>query len=276
MTKSLAELASAVPRGRILPVGPSRRRSVHVIERNALAYRRMWYVFLTGFFEPLLYLLSIGVGVGALVGRLPGPGGRLVTYEAFVAPGLLAAAAMNGSVFDTTFNFFVKYKYAGTYDAMLATPLGVGDVAQGEVGWALLRGTVYAAAFLLTMAALGLVASPWGVLAVPAAVLIGYGFAGLGLAATTWMRSFVDFDFVNLALVPLFLFSATFFPLSRYPNGVAWVIRLTPLYQGVNLERSLVLGDVRWTLLVPAVYLGALGWGGVRVASARLARLLQP
>ena len=276
MTKSLAELASAVPRGRILPVGPSRRRSVHVIERNALAYRRMWYVFLTGFFEPLLYLLSIGVGVGALVGRLPGPGGRPVTYEAFVAPGLLAAAAMNGSVFDTTFNFFVKYKYAGTYDAMLATPLGVGDVALGEVGWALLRGTVYAAAFLLTMAALGLVGSPWGVLAVPAAVLIGYAFAGLGLAATTWMRSFVDFDFVNLALVPLFLFSATFFPLSRYPNGVAWVVRLTPLYQGVNLERSLVLGDVRWTLLVPAVYLGALGWGGVRVASARLARLLQP
>ena len=276
MTESLADLASAVPRGRILPVGPSRRRSVHVIERNALAYRRMWYVFLTGFFEPLLYLLSIGVGVGALVGRLPGPGGRLVTYEAFVAPGLLAAAAMNGSVFDTTFNFFVKYKYAGTYDAMLATPLGVGDVAQGEVGWALLRGTVYAAAFLLTMAALGLVASPWGVLAVPAAVLIGYGFAGLGLAATTWMRSFVDFDFVNLALVPLFLFSATFFPLSRYPDGVAWVVRLTPLYQGVNLERSLVLGDIRWTLLVPAVYLGALGWGGVRVASSRLARLLQP
>jgi lipooligosaccharide transport system permease protein len=276
VTKSLADLAAAAPRGRILPVGPSRHRSVHVIERNALAYRRMWYVFLTGFFEPLLNLLSIGVGVGALVGRLPGPAGRSVTYEAFVAPGLLAAAAMNGSVFDTTFNFFVKYKYAGTYDAMLATPLGVGDVALGEVGWALLRGTVYAAAFLLTMAALGLVESPWGVLAVPAAVLVGYGFAGLGLAATTWMRSFVDFDFVNLALVPLFLFSATFFPLSRYPNGVAWVVRLTPLYQGVNLERSLVLGDVRWTLLVPAVYLGALGWGGVRVASARLARLLQP
>jgi len=272
----LAGIAAGSPPGRILPVGTARRRPLHVVERNALAYRRMWFVFLTGFFEPMLYLLSIGVGVGTLVGRLPGPGGRSVTYEAFVAPGLLAAAAMNGSVFDTTFNFFVKYKYAGTYDAMLATPLGVGDVALGEVGWALLRGTVYAAAFLLTMAILGLVGSPWGVLAVPAAVLIGYGFAGLGLAATTWMRSFVDFDFVNLALVPLFLFSATFFPLSRYPNGVAWVVRLTPLYQGVSLERSLVLGDMRWTLLVHAAYLGVLGWGGVRVAASRLARLLQP
>ncbi|HMC52852.1 MAG TPA: ABC transporter permease [Acidimicrobiales bacterium] len=277
MTKSLDDLASTTrPWGRVLPLAPARRRPFHVVERNALAYRRMWFVFMTGFAEPMLYLFSIGVGVGALVGRLPGPGGRPVTYEAFVAPGLLAAAAMNGSVFDTTFNFFVKYKYAGTYDAMLATPLGVDDVARGEVGWALLRGTVYAAAFLLTMAALGLVRSAWAVLAVPAAVLIGYAFAGLGLAATTWMRSFVDFDFVNLALVPLFLFSATFFPLSRYPSGVAWVVRMTPLYQGVSLERGLVLGDVRWTLLVHVAYLGALGWGGVRVATSRLGRLLQP
>jgi lipooligosaccharide transport system permease protein len=278
VTKSLADLADLRAWGRVLPVRPSRpgRRSFHVVERNALAYRRMWFIFLTGFAEPLLYLLSIGVGVGSLVGRLPGPGGRPVTYEAFVAPGLLAAAAMNGSVFDTTFNFFVKYKYAGTYDAMLSTPLGVGDVALGEVGWALLRGTIYAGAFLLTMAALGLLRSGWGVLAVPAAVLIGYAFAGLGLAATTWMRSFVDFDFVNLALVPLFLFSATFFPLSRYPAGLAWVVRVTPLYQGVSLVRGLVLGDIRWTLLVHVAYLAVAGWGGVRVAALRLARLLQP
>ena len=278
MTKSLADPPSAVrPWGRVLPPLPaSRRRPLHVVERNVLAYRRMWFIFLTGFAEPMLYLMSIGVGVGALVGRLPGPGGRPVTYEAFVAPGLLAAAAMNGSVFDTTFNFFVKYKYAGTYDAMLATPLRPGDVALGEVGWALLRGTVYAAAFLVTMAALGLVQSGWAVLGVPAAVLIGYAFAGLGLATTTWMRSFVDFDFVNLALVPMFLFSATFFPLSRYPSGVAWVVRVTPLYQGVSLVRGLVLGDIHWTLLVHVAYLAALGWGGLHVASVRLARLLQP
>jgi lipooligosaccharide transport system permease protein len=247
-----------------------------MVERNALAYRRSWYVFVAGLLEPVLYLLSIGIGVGALVGELPGPGGRLVGYEVFVAPGLLAAAAMNGSVFDTTFNFFVKYKYAHTYDAVLATPLGVADVAWGEVTWALLRGAVYSGAFLLAMVALGLVTSGWAVLALPGAVLIGFAFAGAGLAATTWMRSFVDFDYVSLVIVPMFLFSATFFPLERYPEAVAWLVRLTPLYQGVALERALVLGDLRWGLLAHVAYLMALGGAGVAVATRRLGRLLQP
>ena len=127
---------------------------------------------------------------------------------------------------------------------MLATPLRATDVALGEIGWALLRGAIYAAAFLVTMALLGLVSSPWAVLCLPAAMLIGFAFAGAGMAATTFMRSFVDFDYVNIALIPLFLFSATFFPLSRYPTGLQWLIRVTPLYQGVVLERSLVFGDL--------------------------------
>ena len=260
--------------GRLFPGATG--RSLHVVERNALSYRRMWLVFLTGFAEPILYLLSIGVGVGKLVGRVPGPGGHLVAYRTFVAPGLLAVAAMNGAVLDTTFNFFVKFKYMKTYDAMLATPLAAHDVASGEVAWALLRGTIYAVAFLGTMAVLGLVSSAWAVLAVPVAVLIGYAFAGAGLAATTYMRSFIDFDFVNLALIPLFLFSATFFPLSRYPDALAWVVRLTPLYQGVVVERALVVGVVQWSLLVHVAYLALLGWGGVRLAGSRLGRLLQP
>lgn len=261
--------------GRVLPP-MSGRRPWRVVERNALAYRRMWVVFLAGFAEPILYLLSIGVGVGGLVGHLPGPGGRSVSYEDFVAPGLLAAAAMNGSVLDSTFNFFVKFKYMHTYDAMLATPMRIRDVARGEVVWALLRGAVYAAAFLVTMAALGLVGSAWAVLALPGAVLIGLAFAGAGLAATTWMRSFVDFDYVNLAIIPLFLFSATFFPLSRYPGALQWIVRCTPLYQGVALERGLVLGDLHWVLLVHVAYLAVLGQVGLRIAARRLVRLLQP
>jgi lipooligosaccharide transport system permease protein len=248
---------------------------LHVVERDMLAYRRQWVIFLTGFAEPLLYLLSIGVGVGHLVGTVH-TGGQTVDYEAFVAPGLLAAAAMNGAVFDTTFNFFFKFKYTRSFDAMLATPLRTTDVALGELRWALLRGSIYAAAFLATMAAFGLVESPWAVFGLPAAMLIGFGFAGLGMAATTWMRSYVDFDYVNAGIIVLFLFSATFFPLSRYPTALQWVVQATPLYQGVALERGLTLGQVDWTLLLHAAYLAAMGIAGVRIAGTRLRRLLQP
>jgi lipooligosaccharide transport system permease protein len=258
-----------------LPLIGWRRRPWRLVERNVLAYRRIWYIFLSGFLEPLLFLLSIGIGVGKLVGDL-NVGGHLVPYRSFVAPGLLAIAAMTGSLLDTTFNFFVKMKYSHTYDAVLASPLSPRDVAVGEITWALIRGATYSGAFLLTMLAFGDLRSAWSIAALPGAVLIGFGFAGVGLAATTYMRSFVDFDYVNMAMIPLFLFSATFFPLSRYPAGLQAVIRFTPLYQGVVLERSLVLGDLHWTLLIHAAYLVAMGLLGVRVASKRIGLLLQP
>ena len=251
-------------------------RPARVVERNVVAYRRMWRIFMTGFAEPVLYLLAIGVGVGELVGELPGPGGDPIAYRDFVAPGLMAASAMNGSVFDATFGFFFKFKWAHTFEAMLATPLGVLDVAAGELTWCLMRGTTYSGAFLVIMWALGMVSSPWAVLALPVAMLIGFAFAGAGMAATTWMRSFVDFDKINVALIPLFLFSTTFFPLSRYPGPLQAVVQWTPLYQGVELIRSLTLGDVRWTLFLHVAYLVAMGVTGLRITSRRLGQLLQP
>ena len=250
-------------------------RPLAVVERNALAYRRLWKIFMTGFFDPVLFLFSIGFGVGGLVGDLE-VAGRTVPYESFVAPALMATSAMNGTVFDVTFNFFFKYKYAKTFDAMLATPLGVMDVALGEMGWALLRGTIYSTAFLIVMTLMGLVESGWAVLCVPATMLLGFGFAGVGMAATTYMRSFIDFDKVNLALIPLFLFSATFFPMSRYPDAAQWFVRITPLYQGVALLRSLTLGDLNWAMLGHIAYLAAMGAIGVRITAKRLATLLQP
>ena len=260
---------------RILPFLRWGHRPWRLVERNVLAYRRIWYIFLSGFAEPLFFLLSIGIGVGKLVGDLD-VGGHVVPYRTFVAPGLLAIAAMNGSLLDTTFNFFFKMKYAHTYDGVLAAPLTPHDVATGEITWALLRGTIYSAVFLFTMLLFGDLRSWWSLLALPGAVLIGYGFAGVGLAATTFMRSFVDFDYVNMAMIPLFLFSATFFPLARYPAGLQAVIRLTPLYQGVVLERSLVVGDLHLTLLLHAAYLAAMGLIGLRIASRRIGLLLQP
>lgn len=246
-------------------------RMVRVIERNMLAYRRSWLLFLSGFAEPVLFLLSIGIGVGELVGQIDG-----VDYRAFVAPGMLAVSAMFGAVVDTTFGFFVKYKYARLYDGVIATPLGADDIAVGEVVWALMRGAVYSAGFIVTMLAMGLVESWWALLAVPAAILIGYAFAGAGLAATTFMRSFMDFDFVNMAVLPMFLFSGTFFPLSQYPDALQVVVKLTPLYQGVAIERGLVLGDLSATMLLNAAYLAAMGTIGVRVASRRVGALLKP
>ena len=244
-----------------------------VLERNVLAYRRQWYLFLSGFLEPFLYLLSIGIGVGKLVGRIPGPGG-LVPYRDFVAPGMLAASAMNGSIFDTTFNFFAKLKWQHTYDAMIATPLAPRDVVVGEVSWAVIRGSAYALAFLVAMVLFGLVHSGWAVFAVPAAMLIGFAFAGVGAAGTSFMRSWFDFDYVNLALIPMFLFSGTFFPMSRYPGWLATIVRCTPLYQGVALERTLLLGGVSWAELGHAAYLVAMGSIGVTIASRRMAQLL--
>lgn len=266
-------LAAYVPRA--VP-GVGHRRFLRVVERNVAVYRRFWPVFLTGFAEPLMFLGSIGIGVGQLVRTVAGPGGEQIPYAMFVAPGLLATSAMNGAIIDTTFGFFINFKYSHTYDGMLATPMRISDVARGEATWALLRGSIYSTVFLITMAALGYVRSPWAVLALPVAVLIGLAFAGAGLAATTWMRSFIDFDFVNLALVPLFLFSAVFFPLTRYPDAVEWLVKVTPLYQGVALERGLVLGNLSWAMLGHAAYLAVMGAVGLRIASRRLRLLLQP
>jgi len=260
---------------RLIPGGIG-RGALRVVERNTTAYRRQWYLFLTGLVEPALYLLSIGIGVGGLVGKVPGPGGELITYKSFVAPGLMASAAMNGAVLDTTFNFFFKFKYAHTFDAMLATPLRVRDVAYGEMTWALLRGALYSAAFLATMAIVGLVYSWWAVFAVPAGLLIAAAFAGAGIAGTTFMRSWIDFDYVNLALIPMFLFSAVFFPLSQYPDWLEWIVRVTPLYQGVVLERAFILGHMQWSLLLNAAYLVVMAWLGLHIATRRLTRMLQP
>ncbi len=257
---------------RVLPLhGVS---SWRVVERNFFAYRHVWFVFATGMLEPILYLLSIGIGVGELVGDFELSNGTSVGYVEFVAPAMLAASAMNGALYDSTYNLFFRMKYAKLYDAMLATPLRPVHIARGEITWALLRGAIYSAFFILVMVVLGLVESWWMLLALPATMLIGYGFAGAGMALTTWMRSWQDFEFVQLAIMPMFLFSATFYPVSTYPDGVEAIVRLTPLYQGVTLCRGMSLGSMGTEQLFAAVYLAVMGSVGLWVASRRLGVLL--
>ncbi len=241
--------------------------------RNFLAYRRAWYIFATGFLEPVFYLFSIGVGVGALITGFE-VNGRDIPYAEFVAPGMLAASAMNGSLLDSTFNFFFKLKYNKLFDQMLATPLTTMDVARGELSWSLLRGGIYATGFLVVMLAMDLVSSWWAVLVVPAALLIGLAFGGVCMALTTWMRTWQDFEWVTLATIPMFLFSATFFPVEAFPGALRWIVEVTPLYRGVVLCRELTTGALSWASLVSVVYLATMGVVGLLIVRRRLEKLL--
>lgn len=249
-------------------------RGARLVERNVLAYRQAWLVFVSGLVEPVFYLFAVGVGIGGLVGDVPGPGGQPIPYGVFVAPALLASSAMNGAVLESTFNVFGKLKWGKLYDVVLVTPMQPRDIAVGELTWALIRGGIYACGFLLVAWISGLVVSPWAVLALPAAILIGFGFGGLGLLVTTYLRSWQDFDLITMALLPLFLFSATFYPIDVYPPALQPLVLLSPLTHGVELVRSLMLGDVRWALLGHASIFVVLGLLGVRVATRRFATLL--
>jgi lipooligosaccharide transport system permease protein len=250
------------------------RLAWRLVERNITVYKRIWILILSGFFEPVFYLFSIGIGIGALVDTVTA-GGRVIDYTTYVAPALLAASAMNGAVYDSTFNLFWKLKFAKTYDAMLSTPLEPADIAVGEIIWAQLRGTLYSGAFLLVMLALGLVDSWWAVLALPATVLLGLAFAAIGMAATTFMRGWQDFEFVQLAILPMFLFSTTFYPLDVYPGPLQAFVRLTPLYHGIELVRPLTTGaGVGVGLLGHALYFVVLAAIGITVTARRLSGLL--
>jgi lipooligosaccharide transport system permease protein len=274
MTARPGSSGSATLLARVLPLpGASAARAGLLMERSWMVTRHSWLIIVSGFFEPLFYLLSIGVGIGALVGTVA-VDGTVLEYTAFVAPALLASSAMNGAVYDSTFNLFFKLKYAKTYDAILSTPLTPADVAVGEIGWALSRGLLYSTAFLAVMLTLGQVSSWWAVLVLPAAVLIGFAFAAVGMAATTFMRNWQDFEFVQLAVLPMFLFATTFFPLSTYPEALQPVVACAPLYHAIELVRSLTTGLVDGTLVVHVGYLAVMGLVGLRVAAGRLEKLL--
>ena len=235
-------------------------RARRLVERNIMVYRHQWIIIFSGVFEPVFYLLGIGLGIGGIVGNVPPQfvGGRDVSYLAFVAPALVATAAMNGAVFETIFNVFFKLNFAKTYDGVLATPMGITEIAIGEMLWALIRAALYAAAMFIVMLGFGLVLSPLGVLIVPAALLTAAAFASAGLAGTSYLRTVNDFDVpMGLVVMPMFLFSGTFFPIAVYPEAIQWLMQALPLYHAINLIRGLSLGLVGLAQLWDFVYLVA-------------------
>lgn len=248
--------------------------ALRMLERSFLVYRRIWIIVFSGFFEPVFYLFSIGVGIGKLVGDVPGPDGTMIAYAAFVAPSLLAASAMNGAVYESTFNIFFKLRYGKVYDAILSTPMLPRHIAVGEIAWSLGRGLLYAVAFLIVITAFGYVHSAWAVMAVPAAVLIGFAFAAVGMTATTFMKSWQDFDLVNMVTLPLFLFSGTFYPLDVYPEAIQTIARFSPLYHGVEIIRACTLGSFDWSIAGHLGFLIGMGAVGVAITARRLDKLL--
>jgi len=257
--------------GTLAPAQP-RIGGLLLVERNVMVYRRTWMIIFSGFFEPLFYLLSFGVGLGAYVGAVT-LGGETLDYAVFIAPGLLAVSAMNGAFYDAT-NVFWKLRYGKVYESILATPVGPRDVAVGETVWAVVRSLLYSAAFLIVIAAMGLIESWWGLLALPACFVVGFAFAGAGIAAVTWMRTWKDFEFTTLVMLPLFLFSATFYPITVYPEALQWVVEALPLYHGVELVRALTTGAVSTFQLVNVAYLLIMGVVGMGIAGRRIDGLL--
>ena len=251
------------------------RRAVSVTERNVAALRSAyWIVMISGFLEPVLYLFSIGIGVGALVGDLTLPGGQVIGYAEFVAPAMLAASAMTGALSETTFNFFGKMKFMRLYEGILATPVRPIEIALGELAWAMVRGLVYSGAFLVIMVLLGLTTPLRALAMFPATALVGFSFGALGMAVSTVIRSWQDFDLIVSGQFALFLFSGTFVPPTAYPTVFRWVVEASPLYRAVHLIRGLSIATGGWTQLADVLYLLALLAVGLAVAGRRMGKLL--
>ena len=239
-------------------------------------YKRTWRGSITtSFLYPVLYLSAIGVGLGSLVNhhahRVDG-----VHYIDFLAPGLLAATAMQVGGNEAMYPIMGAIKWMRTYFAMLATPLGVADVLAGHLTWIALRLTAVATIYLGIMAAFGTIHSPLALLGLPAAVLTGMAFVAPIAAFSATQTNDAGFSALyRFGLIPLFLFSGTFFPISQLPGWLLGVAEATPLYHGVALCRDLTLGTLQgWADVGHVVYLVALTVVGARLAAVAFRKRL--
>ncbi len=245
---------------------PSPRGAFRVWQRNATIFRKYWKtIMLPNLFEPLLYLVALGLGLGAFI-REGGING--LTYTQYVAPGLLASNAMFAASFESTFNTFIRLKIGRIYDAIVTTPVNAEDIVAGEYLWAGTRAALYGTGFLGVITALGFLFSPeallvssfWALLIPPVLLLVGIMFSVMGTLFTSLISSIDLYAYYfTLVVTPLFLFSGIFFPVEDFPAPVPQIAWLTPLYHAVNLCRALAVGpslgvlvDVAWILVFTA------------------------
>jgi lipooligosaccharide transport system permease protein len=249
-------------------------RPQRVLERSLFAFKSStWIGFASGFVEPVFYLLAFGLGVGQIIGNMTDGAGNPVSYTAYIAPALLATSAMNGAIYDSTWNVFHKMHFGKLYQTMLHTSLGSLDVAIGEIGWALIRGAIYALGFMVVVTPMGLITSWYGLLAIPAATLIAFGFASVGMAVTSYLKSFQQMNWVNFFLLPMFMFSGTFFPITIYPEPIQYLVMAMPLWQGVEMVRGLTLGIIDAALFIHIGYFLLMTIAGLFFTTRRLTAL---
>jgi len=234
-----------------------------------------WTLLVNGLFEPFLYLMSVGVGIGTLIGA---PGRAIAggySYASFVAPALLATSAMNTATAETIWGLWFRMRFEKFYDSLITTPLTAYDIAVGETTAAGLRGLFAGSCFLGVLAVLGMTHSMWALLASPAVALSAFSCAAAGLATATLMRELHHNQYVQLVMLPMFLFSATFYPLSIYPTPIHDVVAALPLYQSTNLIRGLTLGNVGRAQVFAVAYLSTFGLLSLWFGARRLTKLLE-
>jgi lipooligosaccharide transport system permease protein len=217
----------------------SPRQVFRVWQREVSVYKYIYKTtIVSNLFDPLIYLLALGFGLGAYVTKIAG-----LPYIQFIAPGLISSSIMTAAAFETTYNTFARIHFDRVYEAMMATPVTVQDIVVGEMAWAMTRSTLYASVMLVVVASLGLVQS-WLALLVPLmGALGGLMFAILGLTYTSFLKSIDQVNmFFTLFITPLFLFSGVFYPLDALPEAVRQIAFLSPLYHIVSIIRPLVLG----------------------------------
>ena len=248
---------------------------IHVFEYNWAVYRRVWRGALTvTFIGPVLFLGSIGIGLGSLVGRGAGLG---MPYLEFLGPALLAAACMQAAVGEATYPVMGKVKWNRTYEAVLASPIGVTGVVLGELAWYAFRQLLVAGAFFLVLLAFGVPRTPLALAAVPAGMLTGLAFALPIYAYSVTRESDAAFTVLfRWVIGPLFLFSGTFFPIDRLPVALQPVAWLLPLAHGVAITRDVTRGVVVPADLGHAAVLLAFVAAGTLAATVTLRRRMLP
>jgi lipooligosaccharide transport system permease protein len=229
---------------------------LRVWQRNRDVYFVTWKTNLVPpLLEPILYLLAFGAGVGTLVETVAYRG-EMVPYTTFIAPGLLATQVMFQAFFETTFNTFVRMYYQRTFDALATTPLSLEDVMAGELLWGATKGTIGCALMMLAISFFGLLTFPEALAILPFSFLAGLFFAGAGLCCTAVVPHIDSFNFPTfLVVMPMFLFSGTFFPLDVLPEWARWLAIALPLTHVTNVMRESALGRFPADLVQDLLYL---------------------